>query len=1149
MVNLTIGFSQEFIEWHPTSLESLGFDINQGILSKPFCSHAENSILFRVNADEKENPNYDPFDLESTTYEVSYLFVVNSRTPDYSFEHIISTEQLWEGHNISINYLGHKVLSDPPTDFYAYFFNITETFEFPNNAEEIWWGYGQFETFIIQNTINRSIFSQKLVFEFQSGPIDGFDLNSFTIEDLYELELLGGLPHHFSSRRHILIDGATTPQNLSDFVYDELYPVAEEPFMLPHQDAACLKEEGLGYTNNLMVLGDLVVDIDYCFINDVGFAHTTPKVWPNDVSSGTHRFIYMGPDARLIIKSGVTFTMDRTIITSCDTLWNSIVVEEGAILNIHDSYIRDGIHSIHVEPGGTVNVSTNIFDGNYVSFYTAPNTGSGRYSINMGPFYGNEFIHENGLFDFPDGYSSLESELPYAAVHIHDLMHFTAGGVGPAGQVLPNTIKDIPLGVHAVNSGVFIQNYSITNAYINDDQGYGGIGILLEQTTGIPSQIRNGVIVNAEEAGINMNNGFNIVRENSIVGCPIGVWLTQTSLGINNVSNNHISAEDFGILHNSVAGGYLNILNNEIFMESASPPPPGQNNYGIALFGFGYTGSGGRFIENNDILIRSNSQKGIYANSVSHLRIRENSVVDLSDNVDYLGIALINSPFGLVDYNTTDRPTLATVNSTGLLLRDSHSARVNCNQTEYTRYGMQVIGGSENSELKGNEIGIHQDFGLLYGFGGQGNQTTPHITGIQRHHGNIWDTYYEISAPSGVLGARHMNDIPQLFNESRFFVDSDEDPDFITTRYPVTWFFDQTFGNSWGCPQGRPESPWYDFNPRSTPTDWDRLLVNDFETFDSNPFYDSWKNISRRNLYEQIQKGQYQSTALIGTALDTFLQDVSTSNIATLYQVRETLSNALDLDSTAWMVVEEKSDSIFTWVWALFELDSVAWVDTNSVDTTQWLTDRLALLATIQQVSENLDQYLANHAPDISVIGSQAQTTLNTITAEEAPEAYEAQMLHLIAGSVFRGQWSFSQSDLDLIEDISDLCPAFGGPAVYWARNIRLTYEPDVIYNDTLCTDTWNQRVIRPEAEKLEAQIRVFPNPASSKISVDISEMDFERWVIFSIDGKLVAEGRNESGQLLSISTYGMESGQYFLKLSGKDPTRTVSFIVQNNIR
>ena len=142
------------------------------------------------------------------------------------------------------------------------------------------------------------------------------------------------------------------------------------------------------------------------------------------------------------------------------------------------------------------------------------------------------------------------------------------------------------------------------------------------------------------------------------------------------------------------------------------------------------------------------------------------------------------------------------------------------------------------------------------------------------------------------------------------------------------------------------------------------------------------------------------------------------------------------------------------------------------------------------------------------------------------------------------GDWDFTQQDRITIEEISDHCPAEGGSPVYWARNLRHSFDPGISYDDTLCLEKAGQRLF-PDMDT-DKNLNLYPNPASSEITMDIQGMDFDQWVIYSIDGRMVAEGKVDSEAPLNIFTTEFEAGQYILRLSGKDQTRSVSFIVQN---
>lgn len=988
---------------------------------------------------------------------------------------------------------------------------------------------------------------------------DPSEPNNYTLENFLDLPLIEGplTPGKVSFRiKHtgmILADGRSSPVDLSSLTNLTYGNPWDSLLNLPHPDVACDPTiHGADQNLSIHVLGTMEVDLDYCFSNFNG----SKFVWdhPRPVSQQATRFIYMGPGAKIIIEPGVTFNMYKTIILSCDTLWNSIVVKDGATLNISESYIRDGIHAIHVEPGGILNVDRNIFDANHVSIYTPPKEGSGRYSINVGPFYGNDFIndYEIELYPYPTGYSGFETDQPFAALHLNDLNMFMAHGIGPLGQVQTNKISNISLGIYGVNSGLHLKNYYIENAISNN--GSGGIGILLEQSSFVPTYIQgngknssNPNIDSAEFAGIVLDNGFNNVYDNVIQNTMVGVRITQTGFALNNIIDNHISAENFGVFHNSVRSGILNISDNIIEMDRNGTPFPGEKIQGIALYGYGYSGSGSRFIENNEVTLGKNSSIGIGIYSVPFSRVRENSIVDLNGTAGYNGISVLNSPFALVDYNTTNTDQSNNYNAIGILHENSHTSRLNCNTTETSRLGLNVIGSNDATELKGNQIGQHHDFGLLYGYPGGDPQNQPtHLTGEQFHHGNIWDDWYETAAPHGVLGARHMN-VFQIADYSEFIVDATANPDFITTHDPMNWFNDESAENgSWTCPSERPESDSYDFSPKDNPTKLDSQITADPDIFEPHNFKESLDYISRRNLYDRIHYGYYSSAALSHPLLDTFITREENSSIGVLYDLSEVMAGETQLTSIQAGYIEELSESIHLDAISMVQLDSLAWIDTSSVDTAQWLIDRNILKTSIDTISAEIDQFHEIHEPDLNQVANTVQSTIGEMSDSLAPESFEMEMLSIITSTVYRGKWEFSSQDMATIEEISEYCPAYGGAAVYWARNLRMVYDSSMTYVDTLCTESWSPDRIAKEEEIIKDHVLLFPNPAQNQLQVKLNSNEYNSWRIYSQEGRLLKKGEITEGDLeFNLNVHFLNTGQYYLHLSGEQHQTTHPFIIQ----
>ncbi len=364
-----------------------------------------------------------------------------------------------------------------------------------------------------------------------------------------------------------------------------------------------------------------------------------------------------------------------------------------------------------------------------------------------------------------------------------------------------------------------------------------------------------------------------------------------------------------------------------------------------------------------------------------------------------------------------------------------------------------------------------------------------------------------------------------------------ENPDFITTRHPIDWFENENAqGRTWECPESRPEGDWYDVNPRDVPTDLDIEIAAGKPFIENVQFEQSLDYISKRNLYHRIQEGYYSSTALALPVLDTFVTNMESSSVGIFFGILKDLSIVSSLDSFQLGEIEERVGKIKFAVSELISIDSIAWLDTASVDTAQWLIDRQPPLDTIGYYSVSLQDYYEAIEPDVSGLVSSINSTLSEITATSAPEGVEKYMLGIIANKVVMDDWEFNSSQKNNINAISEYCPAYGGPGVYWARSIRSTYDPGQVYNDTLCTDSWSQRIVRPIEVEEPITVSLYPNPAQTNITIEFSDVKYSDWRMFNSEGRLIRTGKVPVDQIEFDIFIGMEfSGNYYLQFTGKE--------------
>ena len=97
-------------------------------------------------------------------------------------------------------------------------------------------------------------------------------------------------------------------------------------------------------------------------------------------------------------------------------------------------------------------------------------------------------------------------------------------------------------------------------------------------------------------------------------------------------------------------------------------------------------------------------------------------------------------------------------------------------------------------------------------------------------------------------------------------------------------------------------------------------------------------------------------------------------------------------------------------------------------------------------------------------------------------------------------------------------------------------------YSDT---KTFTTGACRVDGKANEAELIIYPNPASDKLYLDLINMDDPQILIYDLTGQIIESIHLESGDVLSIDISNYVNGIYFLSLSDEFGSRTVKFIKQ----
>ena len=156
----------------------------------------------------------------------------------------------------------------------------------------------------------------------------------------------------------------------------------------------------------------------------------------------------------------------------------------------------------------------------------------------------------------------------------------------------------------------------------------------------------------------------------------------------------------------------------------------------------------------------------------------------------------------------------------------------------------------------------------------------------------------------------------------------------------------------------------------------------------------------------------------------------------------------------------------------------------------------------------------------------------------------------------------WTQTDVDRIIEIAQMCPYHYGPAVYMARNLALSMDTLITWHmhdcEVLPPDTSSsQRLAAPDSEEIiehttqqnEAhEFRIFPNPSRGSVTVECSQgsKDMAQIIITDATGKQVYSKQHRcSGLPVTIS--GLSEGMYtcLLWVNGTTPLKEKLIILR----
>lgn len=867
------------------------------------------------------------------------------------------------------------------------------------------------------------------------------------------------------------------------------------------------------FSPNLLIDDELIIDQDYGICGDNSGAIPVPVK------------LALMPGAKIIVKPGVNFALNRVSIFSCGSeLGQGIVLEgptdgkPGALLDCELSGIRDCRFGIDAQPGTTLRLVNDTLENNYIGVNLdmsggAPN--NERVTINA--FSGNIFRTVGVLKIQFTNMLELVNSLGYCGIRLNDYRDFNIFG--------GNSFLNLANGIIGSNTTTNLGNMSFTGMGISAAPA----GLYDLNGYGIHLAAKPGVNVWA-----NINEPWTTM---TFTNCITGVKMIRYAGNIENTSMTNVTTgiewersgnRDLLIRNNTILArrnGILSFQNEPLVTGSAIR----SNNISIRdlsvasnpLFGIRMLEGNSAWVQQTGWLVNDNSVnflgggKGIYYSNGHFGSIANNLVTNAQANAGFQGIETDNVIFSDVSLNNVVGSGSGNAISHGIYSDAGWFNRFVCNCVDQTSVGLQFYDMAElTNSLIGNRINTHGETGLRLG--------DPQVPGVfigrQFHTGNTWDLSV---ITTGDVGGQNFGGALSIVNQSKFDVDGFENPAFNPPVDPTDWFKSiSTPSPTYACqiscgtngllpPDGGDE--------RDAESEIDYTTASGLQVF---PYFDAelhWKADYR--LYRKLlHKPELESVSLYAD----FKTQKENEPLGKLAWVADQRGRLFSLSDAQQQMAAELLLNNHVGIQTLTTKDSLlAAGETVDASTYQ---------QTLSNRFEAQNQYDQFWTARIQARIAEAQGLLEynqNIEIGQTIENNHKQMNRIALEMLLND--SISATDLLMVEDIAAQCPLAGGDAVFEARALVMQLTGKA-YDNSACV-VGDRSINR--AETVENILELMPNPTNGFVVVK-GPKHIGLIRIFNQLGNLVQE-INDSDHRLDLS--GLAEGIYFLEVFEDDGT------------
>lgn len=813
--------------------------------------------------------------------------------------------------------------------------------------------------------------------------------------------------------------------------------------------------------------------------------------------------VNIGRGRRITVQSGgiLNITSNSHLYNGCQEMWDGVYGESGSIIKVVNSTIEHAYQAFNLRDQCIYTFEGNIFESNYISIKLGDNIM--RHSI-IGSMIGNQF-HSNA--NLPPYFGTTIPGLTpntksLCGIYIYnvDLSLF-----GKAGA-MPNLFKNMESGIVAYNSNLTITNTSFENIHNHGHYtiNYGGCGIYSQSGGNYYFKFIGGAFNGSDFS--DCNEGIKIDNQDFyVIDCTMDKMNTgivvKNSQGISGyLIDNILKCNDRGILldKNDFAKFILAIRNDIEIGKDLTKTRAGTFGIGILEGGTGFNPPHINLISNNIKIFYG--LKGIYALSSDHLVINANSISLFQNNNNpdlpnetINGIEINACNGGSIYRNTiegSDYSDASTQHGIESNINIGTQNYFSCNNITNTLRSMNFGGGLMTCTLLGNDLGNAYE-GL--------HITSSCAIGSQWHGGNCFSGTY--GNPDGA--AINMNTDPTLLAWSAIYVN-----DAIPSCYLPT--SNHAFGD-WFMPD-QSEEEYSCSIPECNPCDIEALRAIDHSIasnqYGSMLYNDQVNWEGKKYLMEKLSK--YPDLLIGNPVLQSFFDNYENTNVDKINHIGFGILNFNQMTSLQ-AIQFYRNDSVI-----IIMRDSLKTLYLNLINSVLE-SEQLILKSQINSVNAQMRLLELENKTILTAFNSSKDQVSDQVRIENSAintnlniEQNIKAVNDIYLQTIAKGIDLYSESMKTILYNIAVMCPYEGGPAVYLARSMYFSVQPDLVYNDKYNCAQLGYLRRGPIEQEISESINSFvvPNPSRSnaRLSYNLPEKTEGICKIYNSTGQIVQQ-------------------------------------------